>query len=129
MKINFINLSSLKTAVNNNAKNNSKASEYPLNAIEVFLISSEAVGKSNDQLILNAEKKFNFTGKLNQLQLVANSGISKLLVGIGEEKKLNELSLQKLGAKILAFVNGAKFSEVKIIFADKNSSLKLINQI
>ena len=122
MKINFINLSSLKTAVNNNAKNNSKASEYPLNAIEVFLISSEAVGKSNDQLILNAEKKFNFTGKLNQLQLVANSGISKLLVGIGEEKKLNELSLQKLGAKILAFVNGAKFSEVKIIFADKNHS-------
>ena len=51
MKINFINLSSQKTAVNNNAKNNAKASEYPLNAIEVFLISQEAVSKSNDQLI------------------------------------------------------------------------------
>ncbi len=122
MKINFINLSTPKNAVKVNGKNNSKLTDIQINAIEVLLISSEEVKKSNEKIIQNAEKKFNFSGKLNQLQLVVDSGMAKLLVGIGEEKKITELAWQKLGAKILAFINGAKFSEAKIIFNNKNHS-------
>ncbi len=122
MKINFINHLSDKSVIKTSNSNKSKIIDLPINAIEVLLLSVENIEKTKDNLILNAQKKFNFTGKLNQFQMVADSGITKLLVGIGEEKKLNELALQKLGAKILSFVNGAKFSDAKIIFADKNHS-------
>ena len=99
MKINFI-----KDKISKNSKN----------TIKLLIVSEENVDKSKNKLVKNAKDNFNFTAKFGQMNFVPNEENITAIAGAGSDKKINDLSLQKLGAKIFSFANSNKFSVLDI---------------
>jgi leucyl aminopeptidase len=82
----------------------------------VLILSEEEVKKSKFRSIIDNQAP-GFTGKNGQINFV---GIDDkkilLLVGIGEEKKIDDLALQKIGAKIISFANASKMENLALFF-------------
>ena len=93
IKINFTKLTNLSSSKNLNL---------------VLILSEEEVKKSKFKSIIDSQAP-GFTGKNGQINFV---GLDEkkilLLVGIGEEKKIDDLILQKIGAKIVSFANSSE---------------------
>lgn len=105
MKINFTKSSSFSSVKN---------------SIAVLILTEEEVKKSTLKPVKFAKENFEFSGKNSQMHLVPSEGLGVVVVGIGEDKKIDDLVLQKLGAKILSFLNGSKIKDATIFFEAKN---------
>lgn len=105
MKINFLKISNYSA---------------PKNSIAVLILTEEQVKKSNLKTVKFAKENFEFSGKNSQINLVSSGDEIAVVVGVGAEKKINNLVLQKLGARIAAFLNGAKIKDATIFFEAKN---------
>ncbi len=105
MKINFLKISNFSA---------------PKNSVAVLILTEEQVKKSNLKSVKFAKENFEFSGKNSQINLVALGDEIALVVGAGAEKKITDLVLQKLGAKIIAFLNGSKIKDATIFFEAKN---------
>ena len=99
MKINFI-----KDKISKNSKN----------TIKLLIVSEENIAKSKNKLVKNAKDNFNFTAKFGQMNFIPNEENITAIAGAGSDKKITDLSLQKLGAKIFSFANSNKFSVLDI---------------
>ncbi len=99
MKINFIK---------------DKISKNPNNAIKITILSEENIAKSKNKFIKNAKDNLNFTAKFGQINFIPNEENILAIAGIGSDKKITDLSLQKLGAKIFSFANNNKFNVLDI---------------
>ncbi len=115
MKINFA-----KSAPISAAKNSS-------NLIQVLVLTEEQVKKSNLKSVKFAKENFAFEGKNNQVHLVPLDSQIVAVVGAGAEKKLNDLELQKIGSRVVAFLNGSKIKDGGVFFDSKNSAKDLAN--
>jgi leucyl aminopeptidase len=96
MKVNFI-------------KENSKS-----NNIKILVISKEVFDKTKDKAILDSKNNHDFKAKNSQIIQIATNSQILILAGIGEEKKIDDLSAQKLGGNIAAFLNRAKIKSAQI---------------
>ncbi|MES2677450.1 MAG: leucyl aminopeptidase [Pseudomonadota bacterium] len=86
------------------------------NAVLVLLVSEEIAKKSKDGFLGKAKDLYNFTGKANQINMLATDGSLLILAGIGAENKFDNLAAQKTGGKIAAYLNGNKIKEAVISF-------------
>ncbi len=115
MKVNFCKIDSLK-----NLKNNL-----------VLILSEEEAAKSKLKYVKLAKEKLEFSAKFAQINLLTYDDNIVIVVGAGKEKDVNENSLQKLGAKIVAFLNSAKIKNADIFFGfeiDENGKVKAKNK-
>jgi len=101
MKINFIK-----------SNNSSKLS---LDNSEVIILTTEDIKKTNSLEIKHAKQNSNFEGKFGQSKILAKQEKLVLLIGIGDEKKINDLILQKIGGKIASMLDSLKIKDAKII--------------
>lgn len=111
MKVNFSSLNSLKTAKNPS----------------VIILTEEDLKKSKFSALDIAKKSFDFKAKFSEIKLVNEGEKIFILAGLGKEKSIDENKLQKLGAKIAAFLNSQKIKNANIIYGfeiDKNEKLK-----
>ncbi len=112
MKINFVKLADFSALKN---------------SVAVLVLTEEQVKKSNLKPIKLAKENFNFLGKNNQSHLISQNDKVLVVVGAGEEKKLDDLILQKLGSRIVAFLNSAKIEDATVFFESKNLAQNLAN--
>ncbi len=96
-------------------------------SLPVLVLSEEQAKKSKLKSVKIAKDNFDFSGKEGQVSLVSEGNQPCLLAGVGSEKKITELSLQKVGSKIIASLNGAKVKDASIFFDSKNSAQDLAN--
>jgi leucyl aminopeptidase len=99
-------------------------------SVPTLILTEEKVKNSKNKLITNAKEKFGFEGKSSQANLCFLNDQPIVLIGIGSEKKVDSLSLQKSGGKSISFLNGLKFKDVTIFFDcdfDEKGNVK-INQ-
>ncbi len=110
IKINFTKLTNLSSSKNLNL---------------VLILSEEEVKKSKFKSIIDSQAP-GFTGKNGQINFV---GLDEkkilLLVGIGEEKKIDDLILQKIGAKIVSFANSSEMENLTLFFGVEIANDKL----
>ena len=97
MKINFANFTSISALKN---------------SVAVVLLTEEEAKKSSLPIVKLAKEKFDFTGKSGQMHLVQDV----VVVGVGEEKKLNETALQKVAAKTVSYLNAYKIKDATLFF-------------
>ncbi len=95
------------------------------NSVAVLVLTEEQVKKSTLKPVKFAKENLEFSGKDNQAQLVSNNDKLVVVVGAGAEKKLNELSLQKIGSRIAALLNSAKIKNGSVFFESKNAAKDL----
>ena len=88
MKINFSNPNSLDSVKN---------------SVAVFVLTEEETKNSHLKAVKFAKENFDFSGKVG-MHLVAQDDKVVVVVGLGSEKKLTSAIIQKLGAKIVAFL-------------------------
>lgn len=112
MKINFAKLQSFSALKN---------------SLPTLVLTEEQVKKSKLASVKFAKEKFDFTGKNNQSHLVMEDGQMLAIIGAGAEKKLDDLALQKIGARIAAFLNGNKIKDGSVFFESKASARDLAN--
>jgi len=127
MKINFVNSSNQKSSSKLNSasnKNSAKSSDHLNNKVEIILIASNNLNNSKHQFIKNATNHYDFSAKFLQTQLLSRDNASLFLIGLGDEKKLTDLALNKIGGKILQVINSYKFTHAKINFEDSKHSAK-----
>ncbi len=101
MKINFAKVSTLSALKN---------------SLPVIVFNEEQAKKSKLKLVKFAKENFDFTGKSSQTHLVSANDQMFLVVGAGADKKIDELALQKIGSRIIAFLNGSKIKDATIFF-------------
>jgi leucyl aminopeptidase len=89
------------------------------NTVLVLLISEELAKKSKDGFLGKAKELYDFTGKSSQINLLATDGSLLVLAGIGAEKKFDNLSAQKTGGKIAAYLNANKIKDAVISFENE----------
>jgi len=89
------------------------------NTVLVLLISEELAKKSKDGFLGKAKELYGFTGKNSQINLLATDGSLLALVGIGAENKFNNLSAQKIGGNIAAYLNANKIKDAVISFENE----------
>ena len=107
MKINFIKASAFAVQKNSTA---------------VLILTEEQLKKSALKQVKFAKEKFGFEAKLGQASIVSFGDEVCVIFGAGVEKKLNELEIQKLGSKLLAFLNSAKIKSATVFFESKKSA-------
>jgi leucyl aminopeptidase len=88
----------------------------------VLVLTQEQAKKSNLKPVKFAKENFEFLGKNNQSHLVNQDEKLVLVIGAGEQKKLDEVNLQKLGGRISGALNAAKISEATVFFDSKNAA-------
>ena len=86
------------------------------NSVPVVILTEEEVKKSKSKAVKLAKDNFSFTGKAGQIHLVAAADQTIVVVGAGTVKEIDDLSLQKVGSSIHAFVNGLKIKDATVIF-------------
>lgn len=92
----------------------------------VLLLSEEDVQKSSFKPVKIAQEKFKFTGAANQVHSIPlNEKDVVILVGIGSQKKIDDLQLQKIGSRLCALLNGSKTEAATIFFDSKTSASKI----
>ena len=110
IKINFTKLTNLSSSKN---------------LTLVLILSEEEVKKSKFKSIIDNQAP-KFTGKNGQINIV---GLDEkkilLLVGIGEEEKIDDLILQKIGAKIISFANPLEIENLALFFGVEIDNGKL----
>ncbi len=94
MKINFISSFNNKNISNNR--------------IVVKLINSSEINKIKNNELKNYFSSHKFVAKFLESCIVPNQNNFDIYLGIGQDKKLDELKLQKIGAKIFALGNAMK---------------------
>jgi leucyl aminopeptidase len=97
------------------------------NTVAVLVLTEEQVKKSSLKPVKFAKENFEFSGKDTESHLVSNNEKPVLLIGAGAEKKLNELSLQKIGSRISSSLNVSKIKSGSVFFESKNSAKDLAN--
>lgn len=112
MKINFAKSSSFSA---------------PKNSVSVLVLTSEQVKKSNLPHVKFAKENFDFEGKSGQAQILASTAQSYALIGAGDEKKLDDLAVQKIGSRIIAFLNASKVAQADVSFDSKNHACDIAN--
>ena len=93
----------------------------------INLVSSEILKNSKLKLLKIAKDNFEFEAKNSQSCSIAIEDKLHLVFGIGEEEKLNEFSLQKLGARIFSAANGSKLKNFEIILHHKEAKDQIAN--
>jgi leucyl aminopeptidase len=92
----------------------------------ILLLSSEEVKKSKFIPIKIAKESDKFEGKEGQISVAAlNSENTIMLVGLGEEKMINDLMLQKLGGKIISFCNSYKKENLMLLMDGRIENNKI----
>ena len=86
------------------------------NKILILLISQELAKKSKDDFLKDAKKLYGFEGKSSQVNMISINNNLAIIAGIGEEKKFDNLAAQKIGAKIVDYLNAHKIKEAVISF-------------
>jgi len=86
------------------------------NSVPVIILTEEQVKKSKAKVIKLARENFSFDGKNGQIHLVAAADKTFVVVGVGSEKKITNLVLQKLGSSVVAFLNGLKIKDATVFF-------------
>ena len=112
MKINFAKSSSFSA---------------PKNSVSVLVLTSEQTKKSNIAPVKFAKENFEFEGKIGQSYLISGIEQSYGVIGAGDEKKLDDLAVQKIGSRILSFLNASKVQYSNVSFESKNSARDLAN--
>lgn len=97
------------------------------NRIIIDLISTDSIKQSKQKLIKIAKDNFEFEGKNSQSCLIAFEGNLHLVMGAGDQKKFNEFTLQKLGARLFNAANGSKFDSAQIILHCDESPKNVAN--
>ncbi len=97
------------------------------NSVPVLVLTEEQVKKSSIKSVKFAKENFEFSGKNNQAHIVTSDGQMLVVIGAGEEKKLDDLAFQKIGSKIVAFLNSAKIQDGSIFFELQNSHKNVAN--
>lgn len=92
------------------------------NGVAVLIFTEEQAKKSNIKSLKFAKENFDFSGKSSQAFLVSENNKVVAIVGVGSEKKLDELALNKAGSKIVALLNSAKIENASIFFDLKNAA-------
>lgn len=92
------------------------------NSIAVLVFTEEQAKKSDIKALKFAKENFDFSGKKNQAFLVSENNKVVAVVGVGAEKNIDELALNKVGSKIVALLNAAKIKSGSIFFDLKNSA-------
>ncbi len=114
MKINFSNPNSLESLKS---------------SVAVFILTEEEAKNSHLKAVKFAKENFDFSGKAG-MHLVAQDDKVVVVAGVGSEQKLTTSIIQKLGAKIVAFLNGAKIKDATLFFGfdvDENGQIKAKN--
>ncbi|MCE3255710.1 MAG: leucyl aminopeptidase [Rickettsiaceae bacterium] len=107
MKINFTQSASFKSGKN---------------SVLVLPISEEAAKKSSENFLKTAKDLHDFGGKSGQVSVVAGDNGLLVLFGIGAEKKFDDLAAQKIGGRILAYLNSSKIKEAVISFDNEGEA-------
>jgi leucyl aminopeptidase len=97
------------------------------NSVAVIVLTEDQVKKSNLKPVKFAKDNFDFSGKNSQSHLVSQNDKAVLIVGAGETVKLDEISLQKIGSRIVSALNAAKIKNASVFFDSKNSAKDLAN--
>lgn len=105
MKINFVKLADFSALKN---------------SVAVLVLTQEKAKISKLKQVKFAQENFDFSGKNNEAHLLSLDNKIVVLIGAGEEKKLDELAVQKLGGRIQAFLNSAKIADATVFFESKN---------
>lgn len=91
----------------------------------VLILSEEEAKKSKFKSIIDSNG-LKFTGKNGQMNFVGfDEEKILLLVGIGEEKKIDDLVLQKIGEKIVSFANSLRMENLILLFGIEIDNDKL----
>ncbi len=88
---------------------------------------SEAQLKEKAEFIDYAKKHFDFDAGFGKICTSQLQGNLVILVGLGKDKDLDALQIQKLGAKIAEYLNASKILAAEIFFGskiDKSSKIK-----
>jgi leucyl aminopeptidase len=110
IKINFTKLTNLSSSKN---------------FTPVLILSEEEVKKSKFKSIIDDQAP-GFTGKNGQINIIGfDEKNILLLVGVGEEKKVDDLILQKIGARIVSFANSSKMENLALFFGVEIDNGKL----
>ncbi|MFT6077392.1 MAG: leucyl aminopeptidase [Rickettsiales bacterium] len=88
----------------------------------IFLLSEEAVKKSKEDFVKRAKKLYKFSGKAGQINTLAMDENLLIVVGIGSEKEFDNLSAQKIGGKISAYLNANKIEDA-VISLDRSGEI------
>ena len=100
------------------------------NLTPVLILSEEEVKKSKFKPVINSHSP-KFTGKNGQINFAClDEKRIVILVGLGEEKKINNLALQKIGAKIISFANSCKIENLALFFGVEidNDKIKYVSR-
>ncbi|MBM3579855.1 MAG: hypothetical protein FJX34_03695, partial [Alphaproteobacteria bacterium] len=87
-------------------------------AFTALVLTEEETKKSSAKQVKFAKENFGFVGKNNQVVLVSET----VLIGAGAREKLDELTLQKIGSRIVSALNGAKIKNAAVVFKSGNVS-------
>lgn len=112
MKINFAKSSSFSA---------------PKNSVSVLVLTTAQAKKSNVSQVKFAKENFEFEGKSGQSYLIAGLDKTYAVIGAGDEKKLDDLAMQKVGSRIVAFLNASKIQYGNVFYESQNTARDLAN--
>ena len=112
MQITFIKKNN---SLNDAKTNNSKASKATKISLKIHLITKELLKKNNLPNLKIAQDSLEFEAKFLQSALLANKDSVEIFLGCGDEKKIDNNSLNKIGARILMLANGTKYSTIEVL--------------
>ncbi len=105
MKISFCQSNSIKDA------------KHPA----VLILSQDQMENLDIKFIDFAKKNFDFDGKFAKICTLTLREKVIILVGAGKDKDLDDIKIQKLGAKILEYLNSSKIKVAEIFFGSQIS--------
>jgi leucyl aminopeptidase len=112
MQITFIKKNN---SLNDAKANNSKVYKATKISLKIHLITKELLKKNNLPTLKIAQDSLEFEAKFLQSALLANKDSVEIFLGCGDEKKIDNNSLNKIGARILMLANGTKYSSIEIL--------------
>lgn len=105
-------------------------SDSALNNFCVFLFTKEQAKKSKSKIVKTAKEAFSFEGKSGQMNVISCANKTFIIAGIGDEKSVNDIALQKAGSAVTSFLNGLKVKKATIFFGydlDAKNNVKLVS--
>jgi leucyl aminopeptidase len=112
MQITFIKKIKAPTVVKPSSNSGSKTTKISL---KIHLVTKELLKKNNLPNLKIAQNSLDFEAKFLQSVMLANQDSVEIFLGCGEEKKIDNNSLNKIGARILLLANGTKYSEIEVV--------------
>jgi len=111
MQITFIKKIKASNAVKSSSNSSSKTTKISL---KIHLVTKELLKKNNLPILKIAQNTLDFEAKFLQSAVMANQNSVEIFLGCGDEKKIDNNSLNKIGARILLLANGTKYSEIEV---------------